>query len=153
MAKKIGQKALIANPALKPFEILIGEWRTTGSHPYFPDVTLRGRALFEWHENGAFVIVRSDIDHPKFPDGIEIFGSDDSAKTLFMLHFDERGTSRKFDVQIENGDFIWQRDDPKFSQRYILKVQDNEQRLESKGKMSVNGKAWEDDLSLVYTRI
>lgn len=153
MANKIGHNALIANPALRPFEVLIGEWQTTGSHPYFPDVTLTGRAIFEWHEGGAFLIMRAEINHPKFPDGIEVFGSDDSAKTFFMLHFDERGTSRKFDVQVNNSGFTWQRDDPEFSQRYTLKVQDSGQRLEGKGEMSRNGKAWEGDLSLVYTRV
>jgi hypothetical protein len=152
MAKLIAQKALIPNPALKPFEILIGEWKTTGSHPYFPDITLHGRAVFEWHENGAFVIVRSEIDHPKFPDSIQIFGSDDAAKSYFMLHFDQRGTSRKFDVQIDDHCFTWLRQDATFSQRYVLTVQDSGQRLESSGKMSQNGQAWEDDLSLTYIR-
>jgi len=152
MTNKIGQKALIANPALKPFEVLIGEWRTSGSHPYFPDITLTGRVVFEWHESGAFLIMRSEIDHPEFPDGIEIFGSDDSAKTFYMLHFDERGISRKFDVQIGNGEFMWRRDDPKFSQHYVLSVQDKGRRLESKGEMSRSGKAWEGDLSLTYIR-
>lgn len=52
--------------------------------PLFPDVVLAGRAVFEWHESGAFLLVRAEIDHPKFPDGIEIFGSDDAAKSLFM---------------------------------------------------------------------
>lgn len=153
MAKKIGQKALISNPALEPFAVLIGEWRTKGSHPYFPSITLIGRTIFEWHENGAFLIMRSEIDHPKFPDGIEIFGSDDMAQTLFMLHFDERGTSRKFDVQVDDAGFAWQRNDPNFSQRYTLKVQDEGQRLEGRGEMSRNGKAWEGDLSLVYSRL
>jgi hypothetical protein len=152
MVKKIGQKALVPNPALKSFEVLIGEWRTSGSHPYFPSVTLTGRAVFEWHENGAFLIMRSEIDHPKFPDGIEIFGSDDMAKTFFMLHFDERGTSRKFNVQVDGMGFTWQRDDPDFSQRYALKIQDDGQSLEGKGEMSRNGNAWENDLSLTYTR-
>lgn len=152
MAKKIGHKALVQNPALKPFEVLIGEWWTTGSHPYFPDTTLSGRTLFEWHENGAFLIMRAEIDHPEFPDGIEIFGSDDTAKTFFMLHFDQRGTSRKFDVHVSTNSFAWQRDDAEFSQRLTIYVQENGQRLVSKGEMSRRGDAWEGDLSLVYTR-
>src|SRR5437762_2038504 len=98
MATIIGKKALRSNPALKPFEILIGEWKTTGSHPYVPDTILHGRASFEWLEDGAFLILRSEIDESHFPDGIEIFGSDDVAQNFFMLHFDERGVSRKFDV-------------------------------------------------------
>jgi hypothetical protein len=153
MKKNIGQNALTTNPALKPFEVLLGEWQTTGSHPYFPDMALTGRAVFEWLENGAFLIARSEIDHPQFPDGIEIFGSDDSAGTFFMLHFDERGTSRKFDVSMDKGSFTWRRDDPHFPQRFTLRVLDDGQRLESTGEMSRDGKAWEGDLSLVYTRV
>lgn len=67
MATKIGSEAVKPNPALKPFEILVGEWQTTGSHPYFPGTTLRGRTSFEWLEGGAFLILRAEIDHPKFP--------------------------------------------------------------------------------------
>src|SRR4051812_12991634 len=109
MADKIGSKAIIPNPALKPFEILIGEWQTTGSHPYMPHIELHGRALFQWIECGAFIIMRSEVDHPKIPDGIEIFGSEDKAGAYYMLHFDERGTSRKYDVSINETRLKWWR--------------------------------------------
>src|SRR5882724_9048808 len=100
MTEKIGSKALIHNPALKLFETLIGEWQTTGLHPYFPDAKLHGRVSFEWIEGEAFVMMRSEIDHPKFPDGVAIFGSDDEAQTYYMIYFDERGISRKYDALI-----------------------------------------------------
>lgn len=100
MTDKIGAKAIRSNPALKPFEFLVGEWQTTGAHPYFPNTELHGRVSFEWIEGGAFLLLRSEIDHPKFPAGIEIFGSDDTARTYYMLHFDERGISRKYGVSI-----------------------------------------------------
>ncbi len=150
---KIGSKALIPNPALKPFAVLIGEWQTSGSHPYLPHTVLHGRTSFEWLEGGAFLIMRSEIDEPRFPDGIEIFGSDDVAKKFFMLHFDERGVSRKFDVTIEGNQLKWWRDDPSFSQRYNLTIEDNGNKLVSKGEMSRDGGAWEKDLELTYTRI
>lgn len=153
MTTQIGKKALIPNPALKPFEVLIGEWKTIGSHPYLPRITLHGRASFEWIEGGAFLILRCEIDDPRIPHGIEIFGSDDIAKTFFMLHFDQRGTSRKFDVTIKNNKITWVRDDPNFSQHYILTVEDNGKKLVNKGKMSQNGGQWEKDLELTYTRI
>jgi len=153
MAKKIGAKALISNPALKPFAVLIGEWETSGSHPYLPDTILHGRTSFEWLEGGAFLILRSEIDEPRFPDGIEIFGSDDVAKKFFMLHFDERGVSRKFDVTISGNNIKWWRDEPKFSQRYILTIDDNGNKIISKGEMSRDGGEWEKDLELIYTRI
>ena len=148
MATKIGSKALITNLALKSFDILLGEWQTTGSHPYLPNVTLHGRTSFEKLEGGAFLIVRTEIHHPKFPDGIEIFGSDDMTKEFFMLHFDERGISRKYDVKIDGHKLEWRRDDPVFSQRFTLAIEDDGHKLMSWGEMSRDGAPWEKDLEL-----
>jgi len=150
---KIGTKALIPNPALKPFEVFIGEWKTTGSHPYLPDTVLHGRVSFEWLEGGAFLLLRSEIDEPRFPHGIEIFGSDDVEKKFFMLHFDERGISRKYDVTMEGNQLKWWRDDPNFSQRMTITIEDDGNKMISKGEMSRDGGAWEDDLELTYTRV
>lgn len=151
MVSKIGTKALIPNPALKDLEFLIGEWEVTGSHPYLPGITLHGRASFEWLEGGAFLILHSDIDNPKFPDGVEIFGSDDNTKEFFMLHFDERGVSRKYNVSLTKNGLSWSRDEPSFSQRFNLRLEDNGQMV-SKGEMSRDGAAWEKDLELKYER-
>ena len=150
---KIGTKALTPNPALKPFEVLIGEWKTTGSHPYLPDTVLHGRVSFEWLEGGAFLLLRSEIDEPRFPHGIEILGSDDVEKKFFMLHFDERGISRKYDVTMEGNQLKWWRDDPSFSQRMTITIEDDGNKMISKGEMSRDGGAWEDDLELTYTRV
>jgi len=149
----IADKARIPNPALKPFEVLIGEWKTTGSHPYFLGKALAGRAIFEWAEGGAFLILRSEIDHPKFPQGIEIFASDDALDQYYMLHFDERGVSRKYDVRFEDGVLTWYRNDPKFSQRFTLMIEKDGNSMVSSGEMSHNGGAWEKGLALVYTRL
>lgn len=152
MASKTGSKALISNPALKPLEVLVGDWQTSGSHPYLPNTTLLGRVSFEWLEGGAFLIMRSEIDNPKFPDGVEIFGSDDAAKEFFMLHFDERGTSRKYNVSMTGKQLKWWRDEPSFSQRVTITIEDDGNKMVSKGEMSRDGAAWEDDLSLTYER-
>lgn len=153
MSEKIGKKALKPNPALKPFEVLIGEWKTTGSHPFLSGVVLHGRVSIDWLEGGAFLVIRAEIDHPQFPDGIEIFGSDDVEKKFFMLHFDERGVSRKYDVSFENDQLTWWRDDPDFSQRFTITIEKSGNTMTSIGEMSQNGGAWEKDLSLTYTKI
>ncbi len=153
MATKIGIKALIPNPALKPFAHLIGEWKTTGFHPFLPDTILHGRTSFEWLEGGAFLIMHSEIDEPRFPHGIEIFGSDDMEKKFFMLHFDARGISRKFDVTVDNNQLKWWRNEPGFSQHYTMTIEDKGNKLVSKGEMSRDGGAWENDLQLTYTRV
>ena len=151
MAGKIGARAVMSNPAMKLFEPLVGEWQTTGSHPYFSDTVLRGRTSYEWIEGGAFLLMRSELDHPKFPDGMAIFGSDDQAQTFFMMYFDERGVSRKQEVSITKTQLKWWRDDPHFAQRYTMEISKN--KLVSYGEMSRDGGAWEKDLSLTYVRL
>ena len=151
MTDKIGAKAMRPNPALKQFEFLVGEWKTTGTHPYFPDSELHGRVSCEWIEGGAFLLMRSEIDHPKFPDGIAIFGSGDEAQTYYMIYFDERGVSRKHDVSITDSQLKWWRDDPHFSQRYTIDITPD--KLISSGEMSRDGGEWEKDLSLTYIRL
>jgi hypothetical protein len=150
MTKEIGSKAQMPNPALKLLEPLIGEWRTTGTHPYFPDTILQGHTSFEWIEGGAFLRARSQIDHPEFPDGVAIFGSDDGLQTCYQIYFDERGISRKYDVSITSRCLIWWRDDPYFSQRFTLNMEKDE--LVSVGEMSRDDGDWEKDLSLTYIR-
>lgn len=151
MTDNIGGKAIKPNPALKPFEVLIGEWQAVGSHPYLPNIKLHGRVIYEWIGGGAFLLMRSEVDHPEVPDGIEIFGSDDKAGTYYMFHFDERGVSRKYDVSITKNHLKWQRDDTDFSQRFTMDIYQD--KLVSTGEMSRDGGAWEKDLSLACKRI
>jgi hypothetical protein len=143
---------MIANPALQPFEALIGEWRTTGTHPYMPGTTLHGRTSFAWHEGGAFCIMRSEIDEPEIPSGVAIFGSDDVADNYFMLYFDERGVSRKYDVTMTGNVLTWRRDEPGFAQRFTMTIEGDGNTIVGKGAMSRDGAPWEDDLSLTYVR-
>jgi hypothetical protein len=150
---KIGSEALIANPALKDLETLVGLWQTTGTHPYFPDKTFHGQTSFGWIEGGAFLIMHSEIDEPEIPSGVAIFGSDDQEKKLYMLYFDERGVSRKYNLTIEEHGLTWWRDDPHFSQRMTTTIAPDGNTMKSEGEMSREGAAWEKDLALTFTRI
>jgi hypothetical protein len=151
MTKLIGSEARKSNPTLKPFEPLIGEWRTTGTHPLVPGKTFHGRASFSWIEGGAFLILRSEVDEPEIPSGTAILGSDDAEGTFSMLYFDERGVSRKYGVNISGDVMTWTRDDPKFRQRMTLTI--DAERIVSRSEMSREGKPWEGDLELTYERI
>jgi hypothetical protein len=153
MTSPIGSEALIPNPALQPFAALVGEWQTTGTHPHMPGTIFHGRTSFAWHEGGAFLIMRSEIDEPEVPSGVAVFGSDDEAETYFMLYFDERGVSRKYEVTVAGNRLTWRRDEPGFSQRSTIAVEDDGKTMVGKGEMSREGAAWEDDLSLTYVRI
>ncbi len=153
MATKIGTKAATPNPALKPFEVLVGEWQTVGSHPYLPGVVLHGRTSFDWVEGGAFLIMHSEIEESHFPDGVAILASDDVAKRFVMLSFDQRGVSRFYEATMAGNELRWWRDEPSFSQRVVITIQEDGNAMISTGEMSRDGGAWEKDLELTYTRI
>jgi len=146
-------EASIPNPALEPFRILIGDWNTVGTHALLPDMTLHGRTSFEWLEGGAFLMMRSEIDETGIPSGIAIFGSDDSAKEYFMLYFDERGVSRKYEVTLRDNIWKWWRNSPGFSQRYTGTIVDDGNTIIGKGELSKDGLSWEKDLDLTYRRV
>jgi hypothetical protein len=148
----IGGEALKPNPSLRPFEVLVGEWRTTGTHPLVPGTTFHGRTSFAWHEGGAFLLMRSEIDEPGIPSGVAVIGSDDAAGSYVMVYFDERGVSRKYDVTLTGNRLAWTRDEAGFAQRTTLVIDDDGSRMVGTGEMSRAGGAWEGDLSLVYER-
>lgn len=146
-------KAQIPNPALKEFGKLVGEWKTVGTHPELPDKVLAGRAFFEWIEGGAFLRWYSEVDEKGFPTGITIFGSDDATGQFFMLYFDERKVSRKYEVTFENNVLKWWRNAPNHSQRYTWIIADDGNTIIEKGELSKDGTTWEDDLNQTFTRI
>lgn len=153
MEASIGSKAQRPNPALGPLTPLVGRWRTTGTHPLIPDKTFHGRTSFDWHENGAFVLMRSEIDEPEIPSAVAIIGSDDAAGTLTMIYFDEREISRRYTVEADDGEVRWRRDEAGFAQRMALKIAADGTRLDAQGTMSHDGGPWERDLQLTYERI
>jgi hypothetical protein len=148
--RSVGPGAQKPNSALKPFEFLIGEWRTTGTHPMMPGKQLTGRTSFAWHERGAFLLMRNEVDEPDFPDGVAIIGSDNSTGTFSMIDFDERGVSRTMDVKVADETVTWRHDNPDFAQ--WLTIMKDGDRLISKGLMAERGGAWKDDLSQIFDR-
>ena len=153
MNQHLMQKASIPNPALKPLSVLIGNWNTTGRHGLVPDTILYGRTSFEWLENGAFLMMRSEIDDPRFPSAIAIIGSDDSEGEYYMLTFDERGVSRKYEVTLRDNIWKWWRNAQGFLQRYEASIEDGGNTIIGRGELSKDGVSWEKDLDLIYKRV
>ena len=145
-------RASIPNSALQPLAALIGDWHTTGKHPAVPEKTLHGKASFEWIEGGAFLVMHSQLDDERFPDGIAIVGSDGTQGALFMLYFDERGVSRKYDFAFGDQAWSWQRQAKDLSQRFTCTITDGGRTMVGRGEMSRDGGPWEEDLDLTYRR-
>jgi hypothetical protein len=153
MTTPVGPEAQRPNPALEPLAPLLGDWRTTGTHPLVPGTTFHGRASFTWVQGGAFLLMRSEIDEPEIPSSVAVIGSDDAAGTLTMMYFDERDISRRYTVEVGDGEVSWHRDEAGFAQRMVLAIVGDGRRLDARGTMSRGGGPWEDDLRLTYERI
>ncbi len=95
---------------------------------------------------------RSEIDEPGIPSGIGIFGSDDTAKEYFLLYFDERGVSRKFQVTLHDNVWKFWRNAPGFSQRFTGTILEGGNTMVGESELSTDGSSWEKDLELTYKR-
>jgi hypothetical protein len=141
-----------ANLAFATLDLAIGTWIVTGSHPYLANRTLRGRVTFELIEGGAFIRMHSKMDDSEIPEGVALFGTDDSDNTCTMLYFDVRGVARRYDVTMHADGFTWSRADPEFAQRFRVTIASDGLTMEGEGTMKKDGAAWEPDLRLSYVR-
>jgi hypothetical protein len=89
------------DPALEPFEALIGTWSTEATHPMI-DAVVPGTVRFEWLEGGRFLIQRSHNDHELLPDAICVIGAPEAGDGLVTEYFDSRGVRRTYGVSLDD---------------------------------------------------
>jgi hypothetical protein len=136
------------NPALKQLEALIGEWEV--EVPQFPGP--RGRAAFEWLEDGAFLRLHTDAPDPA-PSATLIISRDESSGTYTVLHYDSRGVSRVYQMTFDGGVWkIW-RQAPGFWQRFAGTISDDGESIRATWEKSPDGSAWEHDFDLIYRKV
>ena len=137
------------DPALEPFDVLIGTWATEATHPEF-EGAVPGTTTFEWLEGRRFLILRSHNDHELFPDSISVIGASEAGDGLVMEYFDSRGVRRTYGISLDDGVLrIW-RDVPDFAQRFEANVEP-----ESFGgvwQLARTPGDWKDDLAITYRR-
>jgi hypothetical protein len=137
------------DPALEPFDALIGTWDTEASHRLV-DAVVRGSIAFEWLEGGHFLVQRSHNDHELFPDAISIIGASETGDGLVMEYFDSRGVRRTYRVSVDDGVWrIW-RDHPGFDQRFSATL--GPDRFEGLFQLAETPGDWQDDMKVVYRR-
>jgi hypothetical protein len=137
------------DPALEPFEALIGTWATEATHPMFEGV-VPGGITFEWAVGGHFIVQRSHNDHELFPDAICVIGAPEDGDGLVVEYFDSRGVRRTYGISLEDGVLRMWRDDPTFAQRYAATL--DQDRFEGGWQVAESPGVWKDDLKVTYTR-
>jgi hypothetical protein len=149
------KKNVVGKP-LDELEPFIGEWTVEGNHTADAAVVVRGRSVFEWWEGRTFLMHRSTIDHPDFPDSISVIGATQPGGGLAMHYFDTRSVHRVYEMTFVRG--VWT------LTRKAVSADDFDQRLNA--KFSGDGKtisaAWErtdpgakqmkHDFALTYKR-
>jgi hypothetical protein len=137
------------DPALEPFDALVGTWDTEATHPLI-DAVVPGRITFEWLEGGHYLIQRSQNDHELLPDAITVIGAPEEGAGLVMEYFDSRGVRRTYGISLEDGVLrIW-RDAPAFDQRYSATLADD--TFEGQYQLAESPGDWKDDLNVTYRR-
>ena len=136
------------DPALEPFEALIGTWATEATHPLF-EGAVPGRITFEWLQGGHFLIQRSENDHELFPDAICVIGASEGG--LVQEYFDSRGVRRTYGVSLETGVLRFWRDDPDFAQRFAATIAPD--GFDGVWQIAETPGDWKDDLKVTYRRL
>jgi hypothetical protein len=137
------------DPALEPFDALIGTWTTEATHRMVDDVVF-GTTTFEWLEGGHFVVQRSHSDHELFPDGLSVIGAPESGGGLVLEYFDSRGVRRTYGVSLEDGVWRMWRDQPGFDQRFSAKLDPDV--FEGMFELAETPGDWQEDMRVVYRR-
>jgi predicted Zn-dependent protease len=137
------------DPALDPFDALIGTWATEATHPKL-DAVVPGSTTFEWLEGRHFLVMRSRNDHELFPDGISVIGAPESGEGLVLEYFDSRGVRRTYGVLLEDGVLRMWRDHPGFDQRFSATL--GHSSFEGLWQLAETPGDWKDDLKVIYRR-
>jgi hypothetical protein len=137
------------DPALEPFDALIGTWETEAKHRAVDEI-VGGSTTFEWLEGGHFLVQRSHVDHELFPDAICIIGPPEAGGGLVMETFDSRGIRRTYDTSLENGVWrIW-RDHRGFDQRFSATI--GADQFEGLFELAETPGDWQEDMRVTYRR-
>jgi hypothetical protein len=137
------------DPALQPFDALVGTWATEATHPMF-EGAVQGTTTFEWLEGRHFLVVRSRNEHELFPDAISVVGAPEAGGGLVQEYFDSRGVRRTYGVSFDGGVLrIW-RDHPGFDQRF--EATPAADAFDGLWQVAETPGDWRDDVRLTYRR-
>jgi hypothetical protein len=141
------------NPALGDLSVLLGKWQIEMRFPTDPVTTVHAQSLFSWLENGAFLKIHSLIETEDNPWSTIIVSRDEKVETYHMLYYDWRGTSRMYQMSLENGQWKQWRDEPGFFQRFRGTLSPDGKTITAYWEISSDGEHWELDFDLFYTKI
>jgi len=138
---------------LDAFEPLIGDWTIEIEWPG-QDEPIRGATSYAWLEGGGYVVQRSTMEHPDFPNAIMVIGPAVGDRERIVQHyFDSRGIARIYDISFDDGVLGISRDDADFAQRYRGRISDDGQTITGAWEICEDGATWRHDFAGTYTKV
>jgi hypothetical protein len=149
------------NPLLSRLNRLVGTWDTVAS--VNGKVMARGRAMFQWTHDGAFLLERDETVVADDADPIwianapraatQIIGLDDAAERFSVLYADSRRVYRVYQMTLEDDTWTIWRDSPGFNQRFVGTFDPAGTTVTGRYEFSADGSTWTTDFYLDYTKI
>lgn len=142
MARKPG-------PTLEQLNMLVGSWETT-----IPSAGTQGRTTFEWLEGGGFLIQRSTVARPEYPNAVSVIGATGSDRAFQQHYFDSRGVARIYDMTLRDNVWTLFRDGPDWPQRFVGHISPDGNTITARlERGTYPGGPLEHDFDMVYSRI
>jgi hypothetical protein len=141
-----------------PLGRLIGTWEL---EPVVDGRSMgRGRATFEWIEDGAFVLQRSTAEWTD-PGWVEqaprktqaVIGFDDSTGEVVQLYADDRSVFRVYRGTLTDEAWRLERAAPGFHQRFVGDFSADGRTIDGRWESSADGTQWELDFPITYRKV
>ena len=154
------RKTVTGKP-LTELEVFIGEWRVDAVHARNPAELLHGRAAFEWWPAGerTFVLERWSMEHPDFPDSINLIGATQPDGGLAIHYYDTRGVHRVYLMSFKDATWTVSRkrkagSKTDFDQRFVGEFSADRRTITGEWQRTDPGKSqMMHDLDVTYTKL
>ena len=144
--------------AESPLGRLVGTWEF---EPFVESRSAgRGRATFEWIQDGAFVVERSEAEWTD-PGWVanapattqSVMGFDDATGEVTQLYADSRGVFRIYRGTLTDDSWHLERAAPDFHQRFVGVFRDDGRTIDGRWESSPDGTSWELDFPITYRKV
>jgi len=151
------------NSLIYILDILEGEWEMEASKDRIP--LARAKTDFKWFEDKAFLIQHSKAEPPlpttpriwieNNPNPLTVvIGLDDDSGLFYYVYSDARGVRRVYQMSLEDDIWkIWGKAATEFFQRFEGKFSTDNNIILGKWERSADGKNWELDFDVEYSRL
>jgi hypothetical protein len=115
------------------------------------------RSSFEWILDGAFLLQRSEVDHPDAPNGHALIAAKSDGDGYTQHYFDSRGVVRLYDMTFDGRTWTLTRESADFSpldfeQRYVGTFTDDGSAIRGEWQIKHPGEDWKKDFVMNYVR-